>query len=370
LTTALKNPPNPNEIEITLFGPGIGEAVLVHCGEGQWICVDCACFDGNCWPLSYLQDLNIPKEAMRLIIATHWHADHVNGISKLVEAYPNAQFVCSAALRTDEFQELVARFSEIEPGAARSPLLEVRKSFALLAAAKAAASPSYRPPIFANAHRVLDKFTVGGRQIEVMALSPSPQDELDAKEAFASYFVPVDQPATGLSPIAQNHASVVLAVQIDKELLLLGADLQQTNSAHSGWNAIVASHIRPQQKSVLFKVPHHGSMNAQSDAVWNTMLETAVFAGLTPYLPSGLPRPEGVSWLVDRSENVYATSLPKSSGVRRRSEVEKTIREATVSFESRRVPSQPGIVRFRKPSGAPQPWGVEMFGEAVKLVAA
>jgi hypothetical protein len=213
----------------------------------------------------------------------------------------------------------------------------------------------------------LEKFEVGGRQVEIIALSPSDQDQLDAVEAFANGFVPVDQPATGLSPIQQNHASVVVVVRVDDEYLLLGADLERTASAHTGWNALVASKTRPQFLASIFKVPHHCSSNGQHEGVWSDMLQKEPLAVLTPYLSSRLPRPEGIEWLKSRTTGVYASCIPSNTRVRRRTEVERTIKDSTVEFSSQKMPDDPGIVRFRKKAGADAPWTVEVFGEAKKL---
>jgi hypothetical protein len=215
---------------------------------------------------------------------------------------------------------IVARFSTEEAGAARPPLSEMRKCFELLATKKETGAPDYRPPVFANAHTILDRFTVGTSAIEVMALSPSAQDDLNAKEAFREYFVDADEPATGLPPTDQNHASVVLSIRVGDEFLLLGADLERTNSSLTGWNAVVASTIRPQQLSCLFKVPHHGSEDAQSDDVWRHMLVSSADAVVTPNTSSGLPRDDAIAWLLGKSTEVYATSLPESSRLRRRSD--------------------------------------------------
>jgi hypothetical protein len=38
--------PAPDEVEIVIFGPGIGEAIAVHIGYNQWLLVD-SCRVGN-----------------------------------------------------------------------------------------------------------------------------------------------------------------------------------------------------------------------------------------------------------------------------------------------------------------------------------
>ncbi|HJY91361.1 MAG TPA: MBL fold metallo-hydrolase [Candidatus Acidoferrum sp.] len=362
---AISKPPAADEIEICVFGPGTGETILIHCTGNEWICVDCTTSEGKCWPLSYLGQIGVQPDAVRLIVATHWHSDHVKGLSELVRVCGRAQLVCSGAIRSDEFKMIVARFSSEEVGVSRAPLSEVKHCFELLAARKG--NPSYKPPNFAHADQTLDRFTVGSRTVEVFALSPSPQDRLDALEAFAKYFVPVDEPATGLSPIDQNHASVVLSIRIDDEYLLLGADLERTNSQHTGWNAIVASTIRPQALSTLFKVPHHGSSNAQSDDVWRLMLIPSACAVVTPYAASQLPRPEGLQWLTARTSEAYATSLATGTRIRRRPEVERIMKESTADYSSQKLPEELGMVRFRKRVGSTDSWTAETFGDGQKL---
>lgn len=361
----LSTPPKADELEICVFGPGTGEAILVHCTGNEWICIDCTSNEGNCWPLWYLSQIGVQPDAVRMIVATHWHSDHVNGISELVRVCRRAQFVCSAAFRTDEFKQIVARFSSEEVGVSRLPLSETKKCFDILADRSREAA--YRPPKLAQADQTLDRFSVASRNVEVFALSPSPQDRLNAMKAFARYFVPVEEPATGLSPIDQNHASVVIVVRLDDEHLLFGADLERTSSQHTGWNAVVASTIRPQALSSLFKVPHHGSSNAQCDDVWRLMLIQSAHAVVTPYDASRLPRPEGIQWLTARTPHAYATGHLAGANVRRRSEVDRTIKENTKDFSSLRLPEQPGVIRFRKSAGAQCNWSVEMFGDARKL---
>jgi beta-lactamase superfamily II metal-dependent hydrolase len=360
--------PEDDEIEVSVFGRGVGESVLVHCGFGHWVCVDCAIHDGNSWPVLYLNSFSQHLiNNIRLIIATHWHADHVSGISNLVKTCRNARFCCSAALRTDEFKCLVARFSADNIAfPKRPPLSEIRATFEFLASRKDENDPSYRPPDLVVAHQVLDRFNVGASPVTITALSPSPQDRLDAQRAFAEYFVPIDIPATGLSPIDQNHASVVVHIQIGNEHILLGGDLERTNSEHTGWNAIVASTIRPQEKSSVFKVPHHGSSTAHSTSVWEEMITKDAIAVLTPNLSSALPRDEELQWLKQQGRTVLATGLPKKATIKRRREVDSKMKAATKKIVSYTLPEGAGLVRLRK-SPRDVSWKSELFGSAVKV---
>jgi hypothetical protein len=260
---------------------------------------------------------------------------------------------------------MVARFSVRDIAIPRAPLGEVRRTFELLELRRENGNPDYRPPELAVAHRTLDRFDAGNSHVTVTALSPSAQDHLNAIQAFAGYFVPVDSVATGLSPIDQNHASVVVMIEIAGETLLLGADLETTKSQHTGWNAVVASTIRPQQTSQFFKIPHHGSSTSHSVAVWSRMLDPNVIAVLTPYTPSEVPDEHEVQWLKARNTAIFATGLPERIEIERRREVDKKIKAVTKSFSSYQLPEEPGIVRLRKSPG--EAWQSELFGAAIAL---
>jgi hypothetical protein len=221
---------------------------------------------------------------------------------------------------------------------------------------------TYQPPIFTIADHPLHDASAA---IQIWTLSPSHQDHLNAMEAFGKYFVPVDEPASGLSPIDQNHASVVVLIHIDPDVILLGADLERRSDPLTGWNAIVSSRKRLQKQSGIFKVPHHGSANAHSEDVCTQMLKQDTIAIVTPYTRSGLPTLDDVTRM--RRFTTYATGLPVHVHVSRDPAAEKTIREVTGGgLEARRF-LQKGIVRLRKKTGVAAAWNAELFGGAVSL---
>lgn len=248
----------------------------------------------------------------------------------------------------------------------RAPLAEIRRTFELLLTRKKNEDPEYRPPDLANAHQILERFEIDTSQVTVTALSPSPQDRLNALAAFANDFVSPELAATGLSPIEQNHASVVVLMEIGSDTLLFGADLETTNSQHTGWNAVVASKIRPQQLAQLFKIAHHGSSTSHSEDVWKRMLAPDTVAVLTPYTPSGVPNEDEIEWLKSQKTSLFATGLPKLVNVKRRAEVEKKRREIVNWSNSYTWPEEPGIVRLRKNLKAGS-WDAELFGAAEKI---
>src|SRR4051812_4423421 len=111
-TSAISAPPAPDELEVSVFGPGVGEGILVHLGGGDWIVVD-SCVDRTVMPgepaaLGYLQSLRVdPAQAIRLVVVTHWHDDHIGGIGRVFEKASSAKLACSAALTSSEFLTLM-----------------------------------------------------------------------------------------------------------------------------------------------------------------------------------------------------------------------------------------------------------------------
>jgi len=98
-------PPDANEIEISLFGPGFGECCVIHLGSST----------KQPASLSYLQKLRVdPAQAVKLFVISHWHSDHIKGASEVASKCENSQICFSNALLKDEFLTLVNTYSGID----------------------------------------------------------------------------------------------------------------------------------------------------------------------------------------------------------------------------------------------------------------
>ena len=98
-------PPDSDEFEFTLIGPGYGESIILHLGGGVWVLVDSNVDkDGNPGSLQYLESIGCdPAQSVALIVASHWHDDHIRGMEKMVKVCSSAKFCCSNALCNNEF---------------------------------------------------------------------------------------------------------------------------------------------------------------------------------------------------------------------------------------------------------------------------
>lgn len=163
-------PPGFKEAEISVFGPGYGECLVVHLGGGEWMIVDsCASADHQLPALDYLAAIGVDTlDAIKLVVVTHWHDDHVRGISEVVARCPGAKVVCSAALMSDELLGGIGGRrpeDEFESVKSSSGVDEMRKTFNLLGEGTA---------LWAIEGRLLHERR-GDYPCRISALSPSDQ---------------------------------------------------------------------------------------------------------------------------------------------------------------------------------------------------
>ena len=364
-------PPPHNELEVSIFGPGYGESILLHIGAGNWLLID-SCLDPiskRPAALKYLDELNIDvAQAVKLVVATHWHDDHIRGLGAAFEACSSARFVLSEALRSEDFLMLASLAQQPTP-LQSSGIDEFARIFKLVTARRI-------PPNalkWAISDRLL--FTVEvplaaePASVKVFALSPSDAAVLQAKQSFGNALVGETQQRTRIVSLQPNYTSVVLWVEVGRHKILLGADLENTLYPCTGWAAIVYDSLVATAKAQVFKIPHHGSENAHHQDVWCRLLLRDPYAILTPFNrgKNPPPSPADVQRIVHLTSNAYITSPTKQQKLKWR---ERSVREC-VEQATRRIytPSSGwGQVRLRRAIEEDDAaWRVEMFGDACSL---
>ena len=338
----LSVPPSFDELEVSLFGPGVGECIVVHIGNNEWMIID-SCTDPKTKepiPLSYLRALGVdPATAVKLIVITHWHSDHIRGASSIVEQSKNATVCLSGAFLKEEFLTLVDAFSGLE-----RPVLVDRKTCATKEMASIIKTVKARcesndtnaaPYVFANADARISRTRDSGVSNEIWTLSPSSEALTRSLEEIAKLIpCPKERPFRKAIPRPdQNHNSVVLFLNFNNECnVLFGSDLEETDNSLMGWSFIVNSKNRPAGKSLFFKIPHHGSSNAHSDEVWKEMIENEAICFLTSKRggKGSPPRESDIQRIKEFSNNLYSTSTPIPIRQKRSRTVERTMQGATI----------------------------------------
>ena len=349
-------PPAKEEFELTLFGSGYGESIAVHFGNGKWAIVDSFLdSDGTPIALQYLENIGIrPAEAVALIVATHWHDDHIRGIARLVELCPAAQFCCASAFCRDEFLTVIGTLEGNHFSASGSGLRELYQVFSKLRERR-------QLPIHALANRLLFRFP----HCKVWSLSPSDRVFQKFLRTVGKLVPSIGGNKIRLSSLSPNETSVVLWLEDRRCAILLGADLERR-----GWVAIVEDARRGAGRASVFKVPHHGSENADESTVWDRMLKDEPVAILSPWRRGGKVRPtkRDGQRILQSTPNAWITNgdLPRQPNAKHGNRaVEKTLRESGVRI--RQLAPDSDFVRLRHSVDANGQWTVDTFGNACHL---
>jgi beta-lactamase superfamily II metal-dependent hydrolase len=332
--------------------------VLLHLGDDDWCIVD-SCLSRGLSDSVAIEYLNgFQREALkkvRLVVATHWHDDHIRGLASILREVPSASFFCSAALNTDNFFTLVGTAASGVQG--RSGVDEFASILGLIESkAHTEREKKLASPGWATANRVLLNLPNQGRHFRATVTSLSPSD---GTIKLAITDIGQLLPKTGerqrrITNQPANHTSVVLWVEAGPIRALLGADLEQTGQAAEGWTAVVGSHRDP-QSAAFIKVPHHGSANADCAEVWERMMLDNPIAVVTPFTGGStrLPRESDLHRLSTRTSNLYCTAEGAGKEPPRDSVVEKMMRQQLT--ERRVIEGQPGHVRVRWALNGQQP---------------
>ncbi|VAW30992.1 hypothetical protein MNBD_CHLOROFLEXI01-5067 [hydrothermal vent metagenome] len=365
------SPPAPDELEISLFGTGFGEAIALHVGQGKWVLVDSYRKRGEIPNnLEYLNKLEVDVEkAVHLVVATHWHKDHIEGIGDIFNACKSSDLVISSALREPQFLSLINL--DIPPGVKSSSKLKEFTQMLRTSQHRKQKGTNNKLHLAAVDKVVYSdkvEFASGNFDIKISALSPSDDAIIHALRLFAQSFPQEGSIPDPLPDIRPNYCSVVLWVEVGKHKLLLGADLEETNKPSTGWSAIIDGSNTLGNGASVFKIPHHGSENAHNDQIWESVLCKNPYAILTPFNRGRKPLPskEDVNRIVNLTPHAYSTTKRRRRQKIKNPTVRRTITETTRKVYAKSSGS--GQIRLRCKFHDPNTnWSVELFGDACEL---
>jgi hypothetical protein len=334
--------PTSSEFELSIFGPGIGECLVIHLGNQEWAVVD-SCLDefGEPVALEYFRRLGVdPAKHVKLIAVTHWHDDHIRGIAKTVREASSGEFACSAALSCEEFYQLVSIGKTIKLVGNTSGTSELGE---VLDEMQRRGRRIPAPDHFMSAGSVI----FAGRSVKITAVSPSSATIATAHKVLATRIEELKDNIGRVGDVRPNDLSAALIVETPHHNLLLGGDLEKGNQACLGWNAVLQSKVIPSRQSSAYKVAHHGSEGADLNGLWQQLLVSDPKVLLTPYARGRkkLPSREDVTRIKSYSTAVYCTVWPSTAPPPARRNVDKTINQ--VAKNRRALKKKPGQIRLR-----------------------
>lgn len=365
--------PAADEFEISFFGPGHGECIVMHVGGGRWVVVD-SCVDttdkANPHPVAekYLTALGVDMaSAVDLIVASHWHADHIRGLGRLVDRCPSALFSCAQAMVREEFMTFVEEMASASVSTYGAKLADFREAIRHL-------HDRGKTIRWAQGNKLLKAWNPSGAlsgipRCVVNALSPSDQ-EYSAFIAEVAAARPIQRgPKRAAAATSPNLVSIVLHVQFGDLSVLLGADMEVHHDPQRGWTAaIAAGQEAGLTPAHLLKVPHHGSVTGHHHELWTRLLAPRPLAVVTPFnkLPDErkLPTAADIGRLNDLTSRLYQTApAVRTSSRGRDATVERGLRDSNIVLRDAAQPL--GMVRCRWHSLAG--WREEVFPPALLL---
>jgi hypothetical protein len=347
--------PQDDELEVVVFGPGYGESIAVHLGSRRWLLVDSCIAPGTSSPASevYLSSIGVGTDCVKAIVASHWHDDHVRGMSKLVAKYPAPLFF-PAVFQTKEGAAFLAAYSGADcPGLSAG----TKELYNSLSARQQSVAVKKRTEI-------LEGPLADGR-VRVLAFSPT-----DAAFAqFLARILPYDPRITSSMPIGHapeispNLSSIVLHIDLGVDALLLGADLERHSA---GWDDLVVDPwCLSKSRAGYIKIAHHGSVTGDHPKVWEKFLKPDPVGVMTPFQKGrhSLPTKDDRQRISGTTPFAYISSAGsrrpqlQADQLKRLNDICAAVAPANLSF---------GAVRARRRLSK-STWDIELFGSAAHL---
>ncbi|MCK5684184.1 hypothetical protein KAJ27_08680 [bacterium] len=294
-------PPLKNELEITVFGPGYGESIILHIPYIGWGVIDSCTKKINkqsvVLPLTYLQEiLKPPYPALAFVILTHPHQDHYQGMDRLLTEYPGGiERICR--YNGDGVRELKDFLASQYIATGQKPgLSKVFEAFRTAekngAQVKRLSEQFY---IFNEEHETENKESV---KLQMISLSPSAGSQEKYRDIL---YKSMPKPGKALLPLqdkSHNLLSVAILLSIGDFQILLGSDVEEGKKDKTGWEAIFRNNDLPGISAKFVKIAHHGGKSGFHKEIWesNNQQDTAIGV-ITPYKKGKNYLPDGVDLL-------------------------------------------------------------------------
>lgn len=353
--------PLKNVAEVTLLGAGAyGESTVCHVGEGKWIIID-SCINPDekdtPLPLLYLNSIGVSPDNIVLIICTHWHDDHIKGLSKILEEAKNSDFCISRAHDKSKF----LRFVGLDAGKSiNSSTKEFTNCLEILKS---------RGKFFLDA--LEDRPLLKAGSSDIICLSPSDYTTQQHDVLISELITEYGQPNKKIPYFSPNSKSIVIFAKLGYHRAILGADLEIGNNNNEGWLKVIKNTITIDKKSSLIKISHHGSENGYHIDIWNNLLSDNPVSKITPWKKGGnsLPEASMVLKYLAHTNQLYMTEIILSNKQKERdSKIEKLIKQFKPNLQE--IKYKLGIIRSRiNMDDYASEWQVENILRAKKMSA-
>ena len=339
--------PALNIAEVTLIGTGggYGESIVVHIGDNKWIVVD-SCIDPKTktsLPLAYLKQIGVNVDAdVKLILCTHWHDDHILGLSSLLSECSTATFSMARPNDLKKFLRLIKLdYTKSKSKISNSSTVEFNKCLDIIETRNAVLK-------HASSDKVLYSQKFNGFTNQIISLSPSDYTLQQFDAEISTLITEFGRSSMKIVSKSPNAKSVAIFVKLGDHRVILGADLEVSiDNDKEGWVHILDNNQVIDKGSGLFKIPHHGSENGYYSRIWNELLLSKPTSKLTPWNKKNkLPQDDMLKKYASHTNNLFMTSsLKEPTPKKRDNKIQKAIKSMNLKITE--VKYEPGIIRNR-----------------------
>lgn len=353
------------ELSVLGTGGGYGESIVIKLIDDSWVVID-SCTDpktGESLPIKFLKEKEVDiLTQVKLIVCTHWHNDHIQGISNLLELAINADFYIPWIDDMEKFILFIQFDLKINYDVNDRSTKEFEKCLGVI-------SKRNKPLKRAAIDNIIYNDKINS--IQIFSLSPSQEVIKEFHLEISEMIESITTSSVTIPHRKPNEKCIVLFILIENFKILLGADMEISTSVNRGWNDIFNnSKSFEKEKVILFKIPHHGSSNGYSKELCDVILNEKSILKLTPYFRGRKFLPEALilEKYKEYSNEVFITSNLglKNTPKKREKSIAKAIKELRPSLKE--VPFTYGVIstHFDLTTGTITKT-TNLYGTAVKI---
>lgn len=365
--------PDIDEFEITTIGAGTvaGEAIVLHLGNGKWAIIDSCMVGDKILPLYYLNKIGVDTNNVELIICTHWHTDHIQGLSTIINQCPNARFYIAKVGDKDTFLRYVLERNCNNEYPFRGRWKEFKNCLEVLANRK------QRPR-----YAAIDTELYSDPLLNVHLKAVSPSDEM--LDQFDKLLLKAFENKS--EDIDPNMCCIALILSVANKNIILGADLECNRPNNTlegcelkckerkkiGWCNVLEDSVSFNSKESYeyIKIPHHSSITAFCPKKWDNYFNDNRIATSTVYVNNrgvSLPKKDMLDLYFSLCSEYYLTS-PRavvSKDKKGKTDIERL--KGTIVEKVYIIPENIGIICSRYKSGMEGTWNTQLLGMALKV---
>lgn len=345
---------------VVIGGPSQGESVLVHYGDGKWIVIDSCTYGGVNLPLLVLEKLHADNASVTRVICTHWHDDHVAGMSDILNECPNSYFLVPSVTNAIILPQYFVYKSEKAVKENEKEAWQMfQKCLDVLLKRNDVQDPELKEKQFVKIGESILDYDTHHTHIDIKALSPSQQmcskfgQMLAAGDADSCEF-----DDSGIEP---NMCSISLGIKFGRNhrSLFLGADLECNRPKDAAYNSCVGEcnqrhdigmcnlkesrHVEPFGHFSYTKINHHSSKTGYCCHYWNSLVDGDSIGVSTVFTSKNLPRREIASLYYENNSSFYITSQKPMKKLKKE-EFAKVLGDKQYVTSLKQIDTTPGIV--------------------------